>query len=96
MADEKFETNILRLIASEFYFSLGMTAAREMFGKSYFALGVGEKAAVDQAVFLGVSANYQGITPELLGQKAIAQTLGFQAPQKTDASPAPTGAVPKP
>ena len=51
-----------------------------MFGKSYSALGVGEKIAVDQAVLNLVGANYQAITPELLkGQTAQAGVTGFAA-----------------
>jgi deoxyxylulose-5-phosphate synthase len=49
MAEEKFSDNLLRAIAAELHFLNGMTAAREMFGKSYFSLGLSEKIAVDQA-----------------------------------------------
>jgi hypothetical protein len=80
MAEENFETNVLRTIAAELYFLVGMTAAREMYGKSYFALGVIEKAAVDQAVLGGVASNYQAITPELLKAQTTKTTPGFQAP----------------
>jgi len=58
MPEEKFETNLLKLIAAQVYFLVGMFASREMYGKSYFSLGVGEKAALDQAVFAGVAGNY--------------------------------------
>ena len=44
MAEENFNDNLLRMIAAELHFLSGMTAAREMFGKSYFFLGAGEKA----------------------------------------------------
>jgi hypothetical protein len=44
----RFE-NLLRAIAAELHLLNGMTAAREMFGRSYFSLGIGEKTAVDQA-----------------------------------------------
>jgi hypothetical protein len=41
MPDDKFEANLLKVIAAELYFSLGLQAAREMYGKSYFSLGPG-------------------------------------------------------
>jgi hypothetical protein len=47
-ADELFSENLLRAIAAELHLLNGMTAAREMFGKSYFSLGAGEQAAVNQ------------------------------------------------
>ena len=79
-----FETNLLRVIAGEFYFSLVMQTSREMYGKSYFSLGVGEKAVIDQAVFANVGANCKDLTPEflrgfLMGQTAK-QPVGFQTP----------------
>ena len=80
MANGAFDTNLLKMIAAEFYFSLGMTAAREMYGKSYFSLGFLEKAAVDQAVFAGVGANYQGITPEFLKGATLDAKVGFRPP----------------
>jgi hypothetical protein len=79
MANGAFDTNLLKMIAAELYFSVGMTVAREMYGKSYFALGVLEKAAVDQAVFAGVGANFQNITPELLKGATLDSKVGFQA-----------------
>jgi hypothetical protein len=36
---DKFELNLLKTVVAELYFSLGMQAAREMYGKSYFSLG---------------------------------------------------------
>jgi hypothetical protein len=89
MADENFDTNLLRWIASELYFSLGMQASREMFGKSYFSLGPGERGAVDNAVGASVKSNYQAMTPDLLiGQDTPPKTppvtakpsVGFQTP----------------
>jgi hypothetical protein len=46
MAEEKFSENLNRLIAAELHFFNRMTACREMFGKSYFSLGISEKAVV--------------------------------------------------
>jgi hypothetical protein len=89
MADDVFESNLLRWISSELYFSLGMQTSREMYGKSYFSLGIAEKTAVDNAVGGAVQANYLGMTPELLVQflapaqpKAppAKQPVGFQTP----------------
>jgi len=80
MTDEKFETNLLRVIAAEMLFSLGLQAAREMYGKSYFALGLGERAAVDQAVIGAIGGNYQALTPEFLKGQMPKQPVGFQPP----------------
>jgi hypothetical protein len=87
MLDDSFDVNLLRWISAEIYFALSMQAAREMYGKSYFSLGVGEKAAVDQAVWGSVRGNYQATTPEFL-QAALTpdvlrpttpkQSVGFQ------------------
>jgi hypothetical protein len=59
-----------------------VTAAREMFGKGFFALGGPEKIAVEQAVFGHVAGNYQAITPESLVAQKAPQPVGFQAPAK--------------
>jgi hypothetical protein len=81
MAEEKFSDNLMRMIAAELHLLNGMTVAREMFGKSYFALGAGEKAAVDQTVAGMVAANYQTITtPEALARPTTPQAVGFRAP----------------
>jgi hypothetical protein len=57
-----------------------MTAAREMFGKSYFSLGLSEKFAVDQAVLGMVAANYQSLTAESLAAQKTQQPAGFGFP----------------
>jgi hypothetical protein len=82
MPEEKFETNLLKLIASELYFLLDIQAAREMYGKSYFSLGLAEKAAVDQIVFQTVGAYYRDITPEMLREQTgkVGSAVGFQTP----------------
>lgn len=79
MPEEKFETNLLRMIAAELYSSFSLEVSRAMFGKEYFALGVGERATVDQAVFAQVTANYQAITPDLLKTNPAGNPVGFQA-----------------
>jgi hypothetical protein len=87
-APEKFETNLLRFIAAELYFLAAMNASREMHGKSYFALGVGEKSAVDQVVLATVAGNYQAVTEELLaGQSQPATVPGFQPPPSPPSAP---------
>ena len=79
MAEEDFLTNVARMIAAELYFIAGLQAAREMYGKSYFALGAGEKTSVDQAVFGILAAYYQAVTAENLQKQTTAQPAGFQA-----------------
>jgi hypothetical protein len=78
--DFDFNTNLMRLVAGQLHFLLGITAAREMFGKSYFALGAPEKAALDQAVVTGVLGNYQVLTPEFLVGPKSPQQAGFGIP----------------
>jgi hypothetical protein len=85
---EDFDRNLLRMIAAELLLLNGMTLAREMYGKSYFALGIGEKIAVDQTVLNMLSGNYQMITPEFLAGQEAKQPMGFgtgspPTPQKT-------------
>lgn len=78
MPEEKFETNLLRMIVAELYSSLSLQVSRAMFGKEYFALGVGERATVDQAALAQVTANYQAITPDLLRTTPAGNPVGFQ------------------
>jgi hypothetical protein len=81
MAEEAFSVNLLRWIAAEIYFSLGIQTAREMFGKSYFSLGVAEKAAVDNAVGASVRGNYQAMTLDyLVGQESPPKNPGAKPP----------------
>ena len=75
-----FETNLMRVVVAELHFLAGINAAREMYGKSYFSLGVGEKTAVDQAVLGQIGANYQLLMPELLQSQAPPREAGFQIP----------------
>jgi len=82
MAEELFSDNLLRAIYAHLHFQSGMLAAREMFGKSYFALGALEKATVDQAVLGMVSANYQHTTPEALAGHISREPMGFRASDK--------------
>ena len=83
MPEEKFETNLLRLISAELHLLSGMIAAREMFGKGYFSLGASEKLLVDQTVYSFVAANYQAATPESLKAQTTPAQVGFhQAGEK--------------
>jgi hypothetical protein len=79
MPEENFSDNLMRAVAAELHFLNGMTAAREMFGKSYFSLGAGEKAAVDQIVVAHVASNYQAVTPSALALQTTQQPMGFRA-----------------
>ena len=86
MANEKtagdFQLEVIKLVAAELYFLTGMTAAREMYGKSYFSLGVTEKAAVDQLVWSQISGNLAAITPQIFAKQIPGQkSAGFQIPQ---------------
>ena len=78
--------------ASSAFGLLVLSVSREMFGKSWFSLGIGEKAAVEQAAFGLVSSGCQILTPQYLASLkpgASTQTpVGFQPP------PAPTQANP--
>ncbi len=77
MAHEHFQTSLLRLLAAEVWLMVSMNASRDMFGKSYFGLGVAEKAALDHWVAGTIAANFYAINPELL---RLSQTpvSGFQ------------------
>ena len=81
---EDFTTNMLRMICGTLYFSASMQASREMYGRSYFSLGVGEKAALDQLVLASVAANYQNVTPETLAIQATTKPAGFQVQSSTE------------
>jgi hypothetical protein len=80
MAEEDFNTNLMRMIAGQLHCLLAMTAAREMFGKSYFSLGLAEKGAVDQTVNGIAAGNFQAITPAFLTGQQAQQPVGFGIP----------------
>lgn len=83
--DEQFTQNITKLIAAELYFVATLYASHEMYGKSYFSLGVSEKQAIDQTVWSQIFGNFQQLTPELLGAQSQAKT-GFQPPDNQPTS----------
>jgi hypothetical protein len=78
MSEEKFSENLMRMVAAELHVLNALTAAREMYGKSYFSLGGGEKAAIDHAVLGLLAGSYQGITPELLAAHKPHEPMGFR------------------
>ncbi len=87
---EDFTTNMLRMICGTLYFSTCMQASHEMYGRSYFSLGVGERAALDQVVLASVAANYHNVTPEKLAVQSAAKPAGFQI----QSSPEPEAETP--
>ena len=91
MADHNFRDNLLRMIAAELHFQSALHASREMFGRSYFSLGLAEKTAVDQAIFGSIAGNYQAITPDLLAAQQERPPMGFpvHTPPPTQGSSKP-------
>jgi hypothetical protein len=83
MANETFEQNLLRMIAATLHFHTTLTAAREMFGRSYFSLGIAERAIVDQTVVSNSAGNFQVITPEFLASQKAQEPVGFRGPGAT-------------
>jgi hypothetical protein len=57
MAKDDFPTNLLPAVLAHQSFQTVLLASREMFGRSYFSLGLAEKLAVHQAVLGNVAAN---------------------------------------
>ena len=84
---DEYALNVLKLVASELRLLNGMTAAREMYGKSYFFLGIGEKIAVDQAVQGMVSGNFHAVTPEYFAGSEIKNPVGFGTNQTPPKAP---------
>jgi hypothetical protein len=77
---EELTTNMLRMICGTLFYSASLQTAREMCGKSYFELGVVEKASVDRTAFAMIAENFQAVTPENLASQASPKPTGFQAP----------------
>ena len=82
MAEENFTINLLRLVSAQQMLSLGLQAAREMYGKSYFALGVAEKVALDQTVNQMIAANYQNLTPAYLAAQTQSRQWVSKSPRR--------------
>jgi hypothetical protein len=88
MADETFAVNLMRAIVAELHVLNLQNASREMFGRGYFSLGIGDKMAVDQVVLALVSGNYTAVTPEwLAGPQPSQQPAGFGIPTPTPKPP---------
>jgi len=85
---KRFAINLLRMIAAETHLQSTLAVARDMFGRNYFALGVGERTAVDQAVMGHLGSYYTAITPEYLEGQQAKIPMGFpiQAQQTTPES----------
>ena len=90
MAEDNFDTNLLRMIAAELWLSLRLQVAREFLGKSYLSLSAAEKNSVDQIVTGTIGADYQAITPHWLLRTQKTQPVGFQAPASMPAMPSPS------
>jgi hypothetical protein len=89
-----YAENLLRYCAANLQFQSAMQAAHQMYGKSYFALGVGEKLAVDQAVQSFLASNFQGMIPEYFAGKqgpAVGFLAGVQAAAQADKQSPPAG-----
>lgn len=90
MADAQFGEDLQRIIVAQLFFLAALDVSREMYGKGYFSLGIGEKTAVDQAVWVNIQGNFQNVTPLMVrnlnpGQppaqaaaQAQAKSVGFQ------------------
>jgi hypothetical protein len=84
MADETFAANLMRAVVAELHVLNLQNASREMLGRSYFSLGIGDKMAVDQVVLALVAGNYSGVTAEwLAGPQPSQQPAGFGIPAPT-------------
>jgi hypothetical protein len=77
MAQESGEIDLMRLLIAEIWFGISMKAAREMYGRSYFSLGMMEKFALDQTVASMVAAHYFAMGPQL-PRPLSRQIAGFQ------------------
>jgi hypothetical protein len=62
MAEENFSENLMRAVVAELRVLNLQTASREMFGRGYFSLGMGDKMAVDQVVEAAVGGYYSAMT----------------------------------
>jgi hypothetical protein len=85
MPTDEFDRNLLKFIAASVFASLSLEVAREMFGKSYFALGAGERISADQAAQAMLWGNINGLKPEIFaqGQNPSPAPAGFQPPAGT-------------
>jgi hypothetical protein len=77
MADEYAE-NLLRAAVAQLQLLSTLVAAREMFGKSYWSLGAGERVAVDQTAYAMAGMNYQDLTREAFPGPSKQEPIGFR------------------
>jgi hypothetical protein len=77
---ERFQTDLIRLLVAQNWFSLSLSASVALFEKAYPKLSPAEKVIVDQWVFGQIAGNFQAITPEFLQAQTAQQPMGFQAP----------------
>jgi len=82
--EQSYETKLLRLVAAETFFLCSLNASREMYGKSYFSLGVAEKQSLDQQVLSQISGNFQSLTPAWFGEPTEGPTVGFHDQPKSE------------
>lgn len=81
---DSFEVNLHRFNGGCAFSFLVLATAREMFGKSYFSLGQGERAAVETASFALAASGFQTLTPQYFAnlQPGPQGTAGFQPAQQ--------------
>lgn len=88
---EDFQTILLRLCVASLFSLVSIEVAREMFGKSYFALGLAEKTAVDQSAIGLIGSNFQTLTEEslkkVLAQQGPQNPVGFAPPASAPKQP---------
>jgi hypothetical protein len=77
MAYESPEIDLIRLLIAEIWLGISMKAARELYGRSYFSLGVMEKFALDQSLATIVAGHYCALTPQFAKSRPR-QVAGFQ------------------
>jgi hypothetical protein len=77
MSKEESESNLLRTVAAQLHLLASLATARELFGKSYFALGMSEQLAADQAAWNMVADNYRFPMSEALAAKTQKEPIGF-------------------
>jgi hypothetical protein len=80
MPQDNREIDLMRLLIAEIWFGISMKAARELYGRSYFSLGMIEKSALDQTVASLVATHYCALTTTLPQQPAASPSrqAGFQ------------------
>lgn len=81
MSDANYPTDLLRLVASQLYLQNLLTVSRDMFGKPYFALGLGEKDAVDKTTLQHIDLIYRYIGPDFFRRPEPSNPVGFGIPK---------------